>query len=271
MTNLKIIKREQMEKLRKAVSRNLDLYRSDSPNWENVLETADYTRLTQVEVADNYSECLGDYFSTTLSEGAKGAERVRFMKKEPARCEAIYKILKNMTPQQATDERVWVYLTHFVFWDYSRARWPLGKDNDEQSAKIVATHFFASGIRGRVRDNAISRLWWMGHICAGLDHDLRDALEALLLQEDVRKEVMERAAFCRSKQIFNVLTKFMIRSCKGNQKLHGRQKFREFIRRLNRLGGMRVLNAMPEKQLEEEMKRIIEEDLKLDPEFPSSR
>lgn len=271
MTRLKILKEKKMEILRASVPKNLGRYQSKSPKWEEILGPEDNAYVTHVEVQDNYSRCFGDDdFSAVLTErGRRGEERTKFMKQEPARCEAIFDALK-LTPQQAADERIWVYLTHFVFWNYSRARWPLPDDNDEKKIQSVDAHFFVPSLRGMVRDNAISRLWWMAHICTGLDHNRRDALDALLLQEDARKEVIERASFCRSKRVFNSIMKFMILSCKGNQQLHERLNFRKFTVCLNRIGGIRVLEAMPKNKLEDEIRKIIKKDLGLNPEFPSS-
>ena len=40
-------------------------------------------------------------------------------------CTRIYNAMKNLNIQTATEERVWAYLTHNVFWDYMRKRWPV--------------------------------------------------------------------------------------------------------------------------------------------------
>ena len=246
-----ILRQAALDKLRKGVAKGvadiLDRYESDSPNWAEFFGADDYSRVTRVELCgDNFDKCLGDAFDPKT-----------VIKDDPARCASIYKALQNLTPKQATDERIWAYLTHFVFWDYTRARWQL-KGDKEKRKKIILSHFFVSGIRGMVRDNAVSRLWWMAHVCNRMkDCELADSLGALLLKEDARKEIMERATFCRSEPIFNSLMKFMLRSFKGNQQLHERGNFRQLSKELNRIGGVRVLDSMAQPHLDGLVENII--------------
>lgn len=42
---------------------------------------------------------------------------------------ATFNALPTLTPYLARDERLWVYLTHIIFIDYSRSRWPIPDDN----------------------------------------------------------------------------------------------------------------------------------------------
>ena len=90
-----------------------------------------------------------------------------------------------MTPAQATDERFWVTAGFSVGKEYSLARWPFaevldaetsdGNENsDSQESKRqkrikentsnAVNHWFCSNSRSRMRDHAISRLWWMAYI-----------------------------------------------------------------------------------------------------------
>ena len=252
-----ILKKAALDKLRDNVADNMERYESDSPNWGEFFGADDFMRTTQVEICgDNFGGCLGGDFDPTT-----------VIKDDPARCESIYKALQNLTPKQATDERVWAYLTHFVFWDYARARWPLPADKSKRKQSVLA-HFFVGGVRGMVRDNAVSRLWWMAHVCNRLQNcELADSLGALLLKEDARKEIMERATFCRSEPIFNSLMNFMLRSFKGNQKLHERKNFRQLSKELNRVGGVRVLDSLEPPHLDGLIENIIR-GMGLSPDFP---
>ena len=46
--------------------------------------------------------------------------------------EIIYTALEGLTPSQASDERLWVALTHKYFWEYMRKRWPVeGKSKEK--------------------------------------------------------------------------------------------------------------------------------------------
>ena len=248
--------KEALDKLKKNVRKNDYRYKSSDPGWIEFFKPHDYRRESKIEiVGDDFDSCLGDSFNSKSIN-----------KTDPERCVLIYKALQNLTPQQATDERIWTYLTHFVFWDYSRTRW-LGPETGDKLKKAVDSHFFVGGVRGMVRDNAISRLWWMAHVCNRLDYDLKDCLEALMFREDVRANVMERASFCRSVPVMNSLMKYLLKSWKGNQELHDRETFRNMCKELNRVGGVRLLDSMKPNELDDLMESIIDEKLHLSPEF----
>ena len=179
-----------------------------------------------------------------------------------------YRALKNLTPQQATDPRLWVYLTHFVFWDYARHRWPVDVEKKDAVNRIQSHYHLNDSVRSMVRDNAISRLWWMAHICSRFEsRPLEDVLQALLFKEDVRKEIIERGTFPRSRPVFRVLMKFVLLSFDRNQELHQRDNFRRLCKELNRIGGVCVLDSLSESDLEKKVARIIM-DMDIDPTFP---
>ena len=64
----------------------------------------------------------------------------------------IFQSLKNLSPADATDERLWTTLCFNQYKEYNLLRWP-----DISNGK----HFFCEGNRALTRDNGIARLWWM--------------------------------------------------------------------------------------------------------------
>lgn len=264
-----VLKQASVDKLRAGIKDNIEMYESPTPDFAKIFGGEDYARTTSIKVCgDDLRGCFG-------AENYDTQDKDAIRLKDPFRCEAIYAALKNLTPQQATDERLWTYLTHFVFWDYARARWPLSsKKKEEDKIQHIKSHYFMGGLRGMVRDNAISRLWWMAHVCdRAKKFSLADSLGALLLQEDVRKEIMERATFCRSAPIFNSLMKFMMLSFKNipnpkthESSLHQRENFRKLCKQLNRVGGVRVLDSLEQSKLDDLIGEIIRQ-IGLNPAF----
>jgi hypothetical protein len=57
-------------------------------------------------------------------------------------CQACYAGMPGLTPYEARDERLWVYLTHTLHLNYVRARWPIPAD-DMLAISHIRTHFFA--------------------------------------------------------------------------------------------------------------------------------
>lgn len=98
---------------------------------------------------------------------------------------AIYEYLGDLNRTSATDARLWTYLTHFTFKDYTQTRWHLkvsqtSEDKDINKAKdfIVERWFFYRS--KAIAHNSIARLWWAAYLTkepwtkydlGGLEHD----------------------------------------------------------------------------------------------------
>jgi hypothetical protein len=52
----------------------------------------------------------------------------------------LYTALRHLTPLQASDPRLWTYMTHVTHWEYMRVRWPieqyLGKQNMRENMQL---------------------------------------------------------------------------------------------------------------------------------------
>ena len=176
---------------------------------------------------------------------------------EPENCLAIYKAFKNLTPYDARDERIWVYLSHVTFLEHSRKRWPIPAD-DVQAIKHIRTHFFATTSRQIERDHTISRLWWIAHLCSrveDLSHD--ECLRVLLFRSDVRAGIIERPTMSQSQNLFSVMLHGLNSSMKDDQSLFERKKFRKVIGDLNSIGGFKLLDVLPKEELQKIFTRIV--------------
>lgn len=172
-------------------------------------------------------------------------------------CMTVHEYLQNLTPYDARDERLWCYLTHTVFLKYTRARWPIPAD-DEKAISHVETHFFARTHRQVERDNAVSRLWWMAHLCERV-HEVpqQAALEAFLYRSDVRANIIERPTVAQSTQVFAVILKGLVQSFAGNKELFERLTFRKVMIELNSIGGFKLLDALPEATLNDIFNEVV--------------
>ncbi len=119
--------------------------------------------------------------------------------------------LRALTPSQAADERLWVWLTHGPYWEYMRRRWPdewkgknLSNDEVKKGTSYILEHFFRSDARALVR-NGIARLWWFGKATfdeKSLDPYHRTGL--MLRTADSRQSIMERQ-YWRNPQVLAAL------------------------------------------------------------------
>lgn len=164
-------------------------------------------------------------------------------------CILMYEGMGNVTHYLARDERLWTYLTHTLLLEYARIRWPIPED-DEEAVKHIKNHYFCIGARGIERDNASSRLWWMASLCDRANGlSLEESLTCLLLRADVRASIIERPTTSQNINIFTAVLKKLNESYKTDQKLFERARFRAIMKWLNLEGGVKLLEAMPEKRI----------------------
>lgn len=169
---------------------------------------------------------------------------------EVANCLAAHSYLGALTAYDARDERLWAHLCHTVFLEYGRERWPIPVD-DEKAIAHIQTHFFARTNRQIERDNIASRLWWMAHLCTRVEGvNQKEALGAFLFRSDVRANIIERPTVAQSANVFSVILKGLIASAKGKKALFERTTFRRVMMELNSVGGFRLLDALPESELD---------------------
>jgi hypothetical protein len=155
----------------------------------------------------------------------------------------VHQALIGMTPAFATEERMWVRLTHVECLRYTRERWlrnPAGGD----LAKAVKKHAFAAGRTGIRDDNAISRLWWNVHVATIADpDDPGGALELIATTADIRQAFVERPGTAARRPLARALVRAMRRD---PWLTAAESNFREFMKVLNREGGGVLFEALPD-------------------------
>lgn len=238
MSNLRIYKARVVELLRNDVRANLETYRQG--NYEYLDQDASCYSELQID-AD--LEGLQELNLKLLpQDGLASAD-------EAEHSLIVFRALLNVTPYLARDERLWAYLTHSVLLDYSRKRWPIPEDDDRAVAHI-RTHFFARSARQIERDNAVSRLWWMAYLCSRAELPLERALEVFLLQSDVRASIIERPTTAQSLRLFESILRHLDESYNKDKAWFERRVLRGVMEELNRLGGVKLIEVMPNEELD---------------------
>jgi len=117
----------------------------------------------------------------------------------------LHKLLSNLSPAEASDERLWAYLTHITFWDYMKARWPIDNAQKDEKNYIRTRYFFGEKPYSR---NGIARLWWFGHITYDPLNEDSYHLTKLMLDgqdQDLSRMIMETPAIARNKVALKVV------------------------------------------------------------------
>lgn len=168
--------------------------------------------------------------------------------------ERLYAALSGMTLAQASDARLWTYLTHVKFWKYMRARWAIGRvdadaDKVEQRTATrigtITSRYFLVGDKARgLTRNGIARLWWAGYTCHAGDHsDEYSYVKALFATQDVYASLMERA-FSKNRKIIQPVLSVLTKHLEGGKPYDDREKVRELGKYLVLLGGAMVLDIL---------------------------
>lgn len=161
----------------------------------------------------------------------------------------LYEYYGGLDETQASDPRLWAYLSHVEFRGYTLARWGLKgsfKDikNAEEKAKaitFVLEHWFVSGNDRDLRRHAIARLWWAAHLTHApweadpeFFADLKNEdpyyyTKALLLTQDIYQQVLERGMGRSNRVLISVLD-FL---AKNKEFAESREKIRALMKELN--------------------------------------
>ena len=180
---------------------------------------------------------------------------------------AVYDALSFLTRQQAADERLWTYLCHVECPQYTATRWLDRRPADRKAAtRKVRNHFFVSDNRSLVRDNALSRLWWLGLIAHEADAEDPDLfLKILLHKQDIRSALIERPSISMNARIIRAIYAVMREYWEAEAEkapLFQRKKFRRWMVNLNRRGGVVLLDALSDDQLDSLIRAEAEAALK---------
>lgn len=181
----------------------------------------------------------------TISDISLDAEKSDF-----ENAKILFEKLNNkLTPEDADDERLWTYLTHFIFYSYTKARWT----NEEKSSEVIRDRFFyeGSGRLARTR-NAIARLWWIPYLTFNpngtSEQEKWKYTEAAFSKQEVFVSLFER----------NMGSYKNVRDAFLDYILEYRPQSKEIqfvARKINNLGGVYLLPALSYEKLQEVIKK----------------
>jgi hypothetical protein len=184
--------------------------------------------------------------------------------KDTENCKRIIEILPKLSAADATDERLWVTLSVFNFREYALARWPIVEKSSDERSQFIKNHWFASGVRGRMRDNAISRLWWMGHIASRIPgQDMDDVFEILFYNSDYRSSLLERTSSANAVNVTSGILEITKRAY-GAGVQYDREKFRSFMKEIDFLGGRINLVSLGTEEIVELLTPIYNKSYSID-------
>jgi hypothetical protein len=159
----------------------------------------------------------------------------------------LYEALKSLTPVQATDPRLWTYMTHLTFWTYMRRRWQLEESTTkpENRRDYVLSHYFVRSAESRaLLRNGIARLWWYGFLTHDPNRENPYELTGILLKQlDIAQQILERS-LGRNRDILHSFLIYLLDHSDLTEGDKGRSAIRAIAKRLNLRGGVCVLDEL---------------------------
>ncbi|MEC0269717.1 DUF6339 family protein [Paenibacillus anseongense] len=234
--NLEYIDIEYLNDLKVNIQSNLEYYKSDESWLDSYFEGQEWIRQTKIRA---HEVDLQLPQTTTMHFDYENSKR-------------LYTAFKGLTITQATDERLWVYLTHKTFWKYMRKRWSVESYIEKGSAvDVIRERYFFMGNRDRALiRNGIARLWWYGYV--SYDDTREDPFELtrmLLSKLDIAQSLLERT-FSRNPLITKSILSVLVNLEKSNGSFPDREQFRSLMMHMNQLGGVTILDSYERPELE---------------------
>ena len=189
----------------------------------------------------------------------------------------IYETFK-IDETQASDARLWVFLSHSTFRKYVMSRWKLPKTAGELSTEseepksikeFILSHWFVGGNDRSLRRHAIARLWWAAHLTVspwekdpvfyqGVKFKTDDSYlftKILFSTQDVFQQVLERSLGRDSRILIPVLA-YIEESGPLT-----REQIRDLIKELNLALCIRNITLMNFNEIKEFISEIAKEIL----------
>lgn len=221
---------------------NIDVIKSNLQDWvENFkLNSSDWLqdKLGNVLFSDTKFGRVSD-FSLDMS-----AEKPVLTEAENV--QQVYGHLRFLSDSQASDERLWAGLCLGPFWNYVKYRWDIDR---KCTVANVQQHFlFGFGARRSLTRNALSRLWWIGRLT--YDEHRSDPWELTKLvceHNDYIMHILERNTSNNPaiiRPFLNAIIKARAQGVPIDTNTVG-----ELAKYLNLLGGIYILDCLPENRI----------------------
>lgn len=212
--------------------------------------------LQEIGVEDPISFVLDPYCSLPtlkLPRGATPAKRVEY---DIDNSISFHIALRDViSPAMAANGKLWAYLCNEPYYEYVSKRWPVTTTTSEYTInkRLIGS---GSGARKLYR-NGIARLWWF----AEMTYDKTNTTDPYgLTKVLLRRQDDAENSFGRDLLLNKKLLHTLLRVLKDeNPKDYGRNVFRPMMVDINNVGGVSILDALPDEKLENLIRRKLNE------------
>lgn len=249
MTKQKLFSSHYIETLRRGVNNgsSVELYSKESFSYKNIF------------VLENPQIIVPQNINLIIPEADNNHDIDN--------CKIIFDSLKDITPIQATDYRIWVYLTHVSFWTYMRKRRPVEKQPENARTEYILNHWFMEGVSTKnLLRNDISSFWWCGYLTYDKNrknpYELTEELYSML---DYTRHLLPGKQG-RNKEFTHAILEFVIEN-KDLFSTYKEERIRFLMRKSNYIAGYKVFAGLTKEEIKSIFGSYIEELKKINLEF----
>ncbi|MEQ9426599.1 MAG: DUF6339 family protein [Cyclobacteriaceae bacterium] len=239
MEKVKVFTYSYMDRLFNDSTNDPDLYLQERISFSDECYAKGETGLT---LENGIIEKINNSISTSGSSKEDADNSIR-----------IYEALDiNLTT--ASDPRLWTCLTHDIFWDYMKMRWPLvSLDREKMKSRIKDRYHLRNLSLNNMSRNGMARLWWIAYLT--VDEERKDKFEltkVLASRQDLIAGLLERV-LGSNENIRRSILQFLL---ENNLYLEKEVKRRDLLKKINLLGGVKNLPLLTRFEIKEQIRRI---------------
>lgn len=171
----------------------------------------------------------------------------------------IYESYINLQPIQASDERLWTYLTHVDLYPYMIVRWNgVINQNSSDPLKYIKDHWFLeSTVQNCLLRHPLAGLWWSVFLSVDEKRgdDKYELTTILFRQLDFPTRTLGTYKLGRHKEAVIGILEF-IQENEDLFKNHFENKTRFITKHLNLIGGIKPISYFDRNYFKEELQKI---------------
>lgn len=247
MNKLYYIDEKVLEDMKNEIENNLNLYKNPTP-W--------CQKLLKVEIDE-----LEKPVDLKIIEGDKGQHDLE-------NAILLYEALKDLPYTVVTNENYWSFLTHTVYWDYMRNRWPIEAAQKDEISFIQTRYMFYTKNKRYYR-NGLSRLW----LYAALTYDQSNDTDPyfytriMMKNQDLAGLILETTTISRNfkalKATLEIVQRIEVLEEKGEiEKIKGKREFiRDIMKQVNFIGAITIWDSLTHEEAVEKLWKYVKKRL----------
>lgn len=173
---------------------------------------------------------------------------------------SLFEAYKDLSRTQATDARMWTYMSHVQYWDYMRVRWPSDPNKDKTDlAKYILDHWYVNGISAKsISRHGIASLWWGAFVTYdGNREDKYELTKELFSRQDYKRHLLERSTMRHIPLVHAILEHIL--ENKDIFEDFWAERVRFLTRKIHFMSGYKVLSVMSKEDIKDILENLKED------------